>query len=196
MLAKQAKIVTPRELRRVFDHVMHGRHLERDRVIVLLSFKAGLRAVEISGLTWSMVTNSDGTLSDTIALPNRASKGKSGGRHIPMHPELREALLALREARPDKVRPNWPVIYSERARGLSPNALAHWFHDVFRAVGIEGASSHSGRRTFITQAARQIVAAGGTLRDVQELAGHASLDMTARYIQADAAAKRKVVAML
>src|SRR6266480_1045048 len=196
MLTKQAKVVSPRELQRLLDRVTHGRHPERDRAMVLLSFKAGLRAKEIAGLTWSMVTDASGGLADRIALPNRASKGKSGGREIPLHGELRNALTALMTARGDKVRPNLPIIYSERAAGYSANAIAVWFHERFKELGIEGASSHSGRRTFITAAARKIVEAGGSLRDVQELAGHASLGTTQRYIEGDSAAKRKVIGLI
>jgi len=196
MLTKQAKVVSPRELQRLLDHVSHSRHPERDRALVLLSFKAGLRAKEIAGLTWSMVTDASGELADRIALPNRASKGKSGGREIPMHAELCGALLALQRARADKVRADRPVIYSERADGYSANAIAVWFHERFRDLCIQGASSHSGRRTFITAAARKIVEAGGSLRDVQELAGHASLGTTQRYIDGDSAAKRKVIGLI
>jgi integrase/recombinase XerD len=67
-----------------------------------------------------------------------------------------------------------------------------WFHERFAELGIEGASSHSGRRTFITNAARKIVEAGGSLRDVQELAGHASLGTTQRYIEGDSAVRSTV----
>jgi len=196
MLGKQAKVLSKRELQRLLDHVSHSRHPERDRVIVLLSFKAGMRAKEIALLTWSMVTDASGELADCIALPDRASKGNGGGRLIPMHDELRAALAALHAARGDKVRPDRPVIYSERAAGYSANALAVWFHERFAELGIEGASSHSGRRTFITAAARKIVEAGGSLRDVQELAGHASLATTQRYIEGDSAAKRKVIGLI
>jgi integrase/recombinase XerC len=196
MLGKQAKVLSKRELQRLLDHVSHSRHPERDRVIVLLSFKAGMRAKEIASLTWSMITDASGALAETIALPNRASKGNAGGRFIPVHDELRAALAALHAARDDKVRPDRPVIYSERAGGYSANALAVWFYERFAELGIEGASSHSGRRTFITAAARKIVEAGGSLRDVQELAGHASLATTQRYIEGDSAAKRKVIGLI
>jgi integrase len=88
------------------------------------------------------------------------------------------------------------VIYSERARGYSAAAIAIWFHTRYRELGIEGGSSHSGRRTFVTALAKRIVEAGGSLRDVQELAGHASLATTQRYIQGDSAAKRNVNKMI
>jgi integrase/recombinase XerD len=94
------------------------------------------------------------------------------------------------------VRPHLPVVYSERADGYSPNAVAVWFLTRFREIGIEGASSHSGRRSFITALAKRITEAGGSIRDVQELAGHSSLATTQRYIQGDSAAKRNVIGLI
>lgn len=184
------------ELQRLLNHVSHTRHPERDRVTVLLSFKSGLRAKEIAGLTWSMVTDATGELADAISLPNKASKGRNGGRTIPLHNELRDALVSLKAVRGDRVRPHLPVVYSERADGYSPNAVAVWFLTRFREIGIEGASSHSGRRSFITALAKRITEAGGSIRDVQELAGHSSLATTQRYIQGDSAAKRNVIGLI
>ena len=180
MLNKQAKTLTPKQTQRLLDHVSHTRYPDRNRVIVLLSFKAGLRAVEIAGLRWSMVTDASGELADHIALPNRVAKGKSGGRTIPMNAGLHAALLALREAVPDKVRADWPIAYSERG-GYSGASIVNLFDRWYRELGLRGASSHSGRRTFITAAAKKIVEAGGSLRDVQQLAGHQNLAVTARY---------------
>ena len=195
-LTKQAKIVQNGELKKLLDYVGRSRHPERDRVIVLLSFKAGLRAKEIASVTWRMVTGVDGEMADEIALTNGASKGKRGGRTIPMHPQLREALQALMAAKPDKVRHEWPVIYSERGRGYSPTRMSIWFGERYHALGIKGASSHSGRRTFITMAARKTVEAGGSLRDVQELAGHSALTTTQGYIDGSAEAKRNIIKLI
>jgi len=196
MLTKQAKTLSRKELQRLLDRVTHSRHPERDRTMILLSFRAGLRSKEIASLTWSMITDASGALADTIALPNKASKGRNGGRSIPLHDELRDALAALMTARPDKVRADRPVIYSERADGYSANAVAVWFFEKYGEIGIEGASSHSGRRTFITALAKKIVEAGGSLRDVQQLAGHASLSMTAAYIEGDSQAKKNVMKLI
>jgi integrase/recombinase XerC len=115
------------ELQRLLNYVSHSRHPERDRVMVLLSFRAGLRAKEIAQLTWSMITDTSGELADAISLHNKASKGRGGGRTIPLHRELADALSALKTARGERVRPDRPVIYSERAPGYSPNAVAIWF---------------------------------------------------------------------
>src|SRR3954470_1915719 len=92
---KQAKLLRKSELQRLLNHVSHTRHPERDRLIVLLTFKAGLRACEVANLRWSMVTTATGDLADAISLPNRASKGKGGGRTIPLHDDLRAALANL-----------------------------------------------------------------------------------------------------
>ena len=193
---RQAKIVQNGELKKLLDLAGRGRNPERDGVIVLLSFKAGLRAKEIAKLTWGMVTGADGAVGDEIALTNSASKGKTGGRTIPMHAQLREALQALTAARPDKFRHDLPVVYSERGRGYSAARISIWFGEHFRALGIKGASSHSGRRTFITMAARKVIEAGGSLRDVQQLAGHSALSTTQGYIEGSTQAKQNIIKLI
>ena len=88
------------------------------------------------------------------------------------------------------------ILFSERGGGLSPATVRLWFHRLYTSLKMDGCSSHSGRRTFITRAARRVSQVGGSLRDVQELAGHTSLAMTQRYIEGDTEAKRKLVALL
>jgi integrase len=195
-LGKQAKIINDKQVRAVLAELDARRYPLRDRVMFLLSLKAGMRAVEIASITWAMVTDAEGAIADVIALQNRASKGKGGGRIIPMHPEIKAALMALRRERGDKAHPDWPVIHSERNHGLSAGAVAVWFHRLYAGLGMVGCSSHSGRRSFVTRAARRISQVGGSLRDVQMLAGHASLSTTAKYIEHDADAQRKVVALI
>ena len=195
-LGKQAKILSDKQVRAVLAELDTRRYPLRDHVMYLLSIKAGMRAKEVAAVTWGMVTDAEGEIGDVIALENRASKGKVGGRHIPMHPEIKAALMVLRRERGDKARPDWPVIYSERERGLSAGAVAVWFHRLYTGLGMVGCSSHSGRRSFVTRAARRISEVGGSLRDVQMLAGHASLSTTAKYIEHDADAQRKVVALI
>jgi integrase len=78
----------------------------------------------------------------------------------------------------------------------SPKALAIWFLTLYRELGFKGASSHSGRRTFITKAAKRCIEGGGSLRDVQQLAGHSSLATTQRYIEGSSDAKRRIVDLI
>lgn len=192
-LGKQAKILAEAQIRAALGAIKTRRYPERDRVMVLLSVRAGLRAKEIALATWSMATDAEGNVGDALHLSNGASKGKKGGRTIPLRAELREALIALKAIRnPD---PSDRIIHSERDIGMSPIAVQVWFHRLYQSLGFVGASSHSGRRTFVTRCAKKIIEAGGSLRDVQELAGHASLATTQRYIQGNSAAKRRVVEM-
>lgn len=191
MAGKQAKVLTPGQLRRALSRAGRGRYPERDRAMVLLSVKAGLRAGEIAKLTWPMVLDPDGRVGDRIELYDIAAK-KCSGRTIPMHPLLRAALIRLhREPGEGK-----PVIPSERGHGMRPSSVVNWFARLYRELGLEGCSSHSGRRTFITRAARLVFKAGGSLRDVQQLAGHRSIDQTQAYIEGDSLAKRRLVSML
>jgi len=196
---KQAKILTPKQEAAILRHLETTRYPMRDAVIFLLSIKAGLRAKEIAELRWAMVTDADGQVSEMIALDDRASKGKTGGRTIPLHRHLRDALQTLHEMRyvaADPRQPTYPVIFSERGRGLSASTVQLWFDRLYDTLGLVGCSSHSGRRTFITRAAKKVAEVGGSLRDVQQLAGHASLSMTQRYIEGDTEAKRKLVQLI
>ena len=145
----------------------------------------------IANLDWSMVLDAQGRVSGTIAVHDAIAKKRSG-RRIPMHPELRRALDAL--AWIDE--PIGPVIRSARGSHLRPNSIVNWFAVLFRDLGFEGCSSHSGRRSFITVAARNIYRSGCSLRDVQLLAGHRSIETTERYIDGDTCAQRKLVSFV
>lgn len=190
-LGKQAKTLTKAQIDTLLLHVGNGRNGTRNRVVVLLSVRAGLRAKEIAHLKWSMVLNSDGTLADEIALQDCAAKGSSG-RTVPMAKDLKAAMTAWRNEC-GAVDHNARIITTERAATTSAQAIVNMFADWYRALGFNGCSSHSGRRTFITNAARKISTVGGSLRDVQALAGHSSLTTTQRYIEVNAEAKRRVV---
>ena len=195
MAGKQAKIFSNREILQVLHHLKGTRYPLRDQVMFLLSIKAGLRAKEISFLTWGMVTDASGRVGGALHLPDNSSKGKSG-RTIPLNSQLKEALRGLYNSYPQIPGHDQYVIFSERGTKMIPCNVSHWFKKVFKALRLEGCSSHSGRRTFVTNAAKLIIQAGGSLRDVQQLAGHASLQMTQSYIEGDNEAKRKVVDLI
>ena len=170
--------------------VRRSRTSARDRVIILLSIKAGLRAAEIAKLDWSMVLEPQGRVGHLIVVQDAIAKMGSG-RRIPMHPHLRRALLVLWRGCEAK----GPVIRSGRGGAMRPNSIVNWFVELFAELGFEGCSSHSGRRTFITVAARNLHRAGCSLRDVQLLAGHCSIDLTQSYIEGFSLGQRRLVAM-
>jgi integrase len=191
MAGKQAEILSDQQTGSLLVFASATRNPRRNHLILLLSLKAGLRAGEIAKLTWDMVVGPTGEIGHVIELRDCAAKKKSG-RLIPIHPSLRAALTAWRKLTTG----TGPVIRSERGGPMTPVSIVNWFAMAYRAVGLEGCSSHSGRRTFITRAARLVRKAGGSLRDVQLLAGHRSIQTTQRYIDGDSDAQRKLVAMI
>lgn len=188
-----AKVLAAGDVRRMQARAARGRYADRNRVIVLLSFKAGLRACEIAGLDWTMVLTPKGTIGDRILVSDGIAKN-GRGRHLPLHADLKTALTRLHSGigRPR----SGPVVKSQRGSQMTPRSVVNWFRALYDELGLRGCSSHSGRRTFITQSARLVSRAGGSLRDVQELAGHRSLSTTELYIEGDRDAQRKLMRML
>lgn len=198
-LSKQAKILTPKQSDLVVTYLKaNSRNPIRDQVIFLLSTKAGLRAVEISSLTWQMITDANSNISDFIYLTNKASKGKSG-RQIPINKQLKEVLQQLLDIQSSHkyfdISKDY-VVTTQRSRSTSSQAIVNMFQSWYKSLNLIGCSSHSGRRTFITNCSRKITTVGGSLRDVQYLAGHSSLQTTQRYIEGDTLSKVKVVDLI
>lgn len=181
-----AKTVLPAEVDLLLQYAGNRRYAERNEVIVLLSFKAGMRACEISGLKWEMVLGSDRGVSNQILLAEGITKG-GRGRTIPMHLQLREALKLLHKLQGGPM--SGHVLQSERKSRFKTQSFVNWFADAYRYLGLVGCSSHSGRRTFITTSARVLAKTGESLRDIQELAGHRALTTTGRHIEGDRAAR-------
>ena len=192
MIGKRAKILSRDHVEDLLVFAAQTRHPIRNQVLMLLSVKAGLRAGEIANLTWSMLVEPSGEIGKSLELQSRIGK-KGSGRVIPIHPDLHAALLKLGHLSPLLA---GPVIQSERGGPMKPISIVCWFAKAYQAIGLEGCSSHSGRRTFITRAARLVHKAGGSLRDVQLLAGHRSIQTTQRYIDGDTAAQRKLVSLI
>lgn len=192
MSGKQAKTLTDQQIKAVLGALEQSRNGLRNKVMFLLSLH-GLRSKEVASVEISMITDSSGVLADHITLEDRASKGKSG-RVIYMSNLLRETLSDYLKERGD-VQSKY-LITTERSERFSSNAVAVFFHRLYKHLGFNGMSSHSGRRTFITKAARKLSQVGGSLRDLQLMAGHKSLATTQRYIDYDSDAQRKLVQIL
>ena len=203
MLQKKAKTLNSKQLDLLLHSLTKTRHPLRNRMVFLLSFKQGMRAKEIASLKWSMVTDAQGNLLDHINLPNTASKGKTSGRMIPLAKQTLETLMQLHQARSTKgsqlqIKSSTSdfVITTERSPSTSPTAIVNLMKTIFIQNNLDGCSSHSGRRTAITNWARKITEAGGSLKDVQQLAGHSALSQTQGYIDQSPAAQRKLISLL
>lgn len=190
MPGKQAKVLSHTQIKRVINYLeANTRYSKRNIVMFLLSLH-GLRAKEIANIKLGMIRDADGKIASHIELQDIATKGSSG-RSIPIRQALCNALNDYLQTE-HSGRSEY-VVETERSQKFSPNAVVVFFNRLYSAVGMEGASSHSGRRTFITNCARKISLAGGSLYDVQLLAGHKSLNTTQRYIDYDTEAQRKVL---
>lgn len=197
-LNKQAKTLSSKQCELVLTYLQNTRSPLRNRLIFLLSTKAGLRAKEISSLRWGMVLDSDGSVSDFINITNAASKGRNGGRTIPLNKLLKETLINFLEYQKSNrvFDVDGCVISTQRSPSTSAQSIVNMFQGWYRDLNLIGCSSHSGRRTFITNCSKKITTVGGSLRDVQYLAGHSSLSTTQRYIEGDSESKIKVVDMV
>ena len=192
MLGKQAKTLSDAQIELVLEALGRSRNAERNKVIFLLSLH-GFRAKEIAELETQMLVDAEGNVADAIQLEDRASKGRSG-REIPMNVTLRDAIVLYlcvrKKARCKK------LIVSERDRGFTAHSIVVLFYRLYRSLNFQGATSHSGRRTFASRVARQISFAGGSIRDLQLMLGHRELSTTMRYIDGNHEAQRKVVEMV
>ena len=191
MLTKQAKTLSDAQVKAVMGFLSSSRNALRNQVMFTLSLH-GLRSKEIAELEISMITDSEGQLAKEINLADRASKGRSG-RVIPVSKGLYELLGQYLEKRESQ---STYLITTERAEKFSANAVAVWFKRLYSKLGYQGCSSHSGRRTFITNCARKVSLAGGSIRDVMALAGHKNLQTTQRYVDANSEAQQKLIQMI
>ena len=194
-LGKQSKILSDKQVKTMLLHLSTTRMSIRNQLIFLLSVKSGLRSKEISGVKWNMVVDSTGGVGNSIHLTDEVSKGKSG-RIVPLNKDVKVLLLELFDI--EKQRHDFDintsnVIRTERSKLSSPQSIVNMFQRWYSDLGFIGCSSHSGRRTFITNLSKKISLVGGSLRDVQSLVGHKNLQTTQRYIEVDTDCQRKLV---
>lgn len=196
MAIKRAKTFDDKQFNRLMAHIeAHSVMPVRDKLIVALSFKAGLRVGEIAKIKLSAMTDVEGKVAKTINIFSDVGK-KQRMRDIPMNPLIKECLEKFREEYPNaKVvaissQPfRWilargrPIPKDAEFKQMSPEALKTYYLKMLKSFGFEGASTHSGRRTFGTQLARRANAHHCSLRDVQQLMGHARMETTEAYIE-------------
>lgn len=192
LMSKQAKTLTAQEIRRVLDYIATRKHSERNKAMLLTMYYAGLRSLECAALRYVDVLDVDNKVKAEIRLDATQTKGRHG-RVVFVSEKLRKVLQAYVEKVPyisitDK------LFYTQKknADGFSANTLTQFFHYLFKNAGVVGASSHSPRRTFITNLAEK----GVGVRVLQSLAGHRNISTTQVYIDVNDAMKRKAVELV
>jgi len=178
---KQAKVLTPEELKRLLKIVTFTRHKDRNRLVVLFSFLAGLRACELAQLRVKDVMSVQADIveiKDTIYLQNWQTKG-SQAQQVVVNEQLRKEIALYVEKHPYLLEDTEGKLFrSQKRNGFSSQTIQNLFKFLYREANIENASSHSGRRSFITNLSEK----GVSVRVIQELARHSSMVTTQRYI--------------
>ena len=183
----QAKTLTDRELRRVLDYCALTRHAARNRAMVLLTFYAGLRISEVAALKWGDVVGADGAVKQEVLLtPEQVKFGHA--RAVFINDKLRKELTAYIKTVKQRAS-ELPLFRTQKQQGFSANTLSQHFYWMYKRAGLDGASSHSGRRTFITTLASK----GVGVRVLAALAGHRSIATTQVYIDVNDDMKRRAV---
>lgn len=183
----QAKTLTLKEMRRVLDNIASNPHAARNRLMLLMTHWAGMRVGEVAALKIGDVRNVDGSVKHEIRLDAAQTKGKHA-RVVFLSDKLRREIASyLKSLKVEEAR--LPMIRTQKRRAFSANTLCQTINAIYRRAGIEGATSHSGRRSFITTLASK----GIGVRVLAALAGHRSIATTQAYIDVNDEMKRAAV---
>jgi len=191
-MSKQAKTLTAEELRRVLDYTATRKHSIRNRALVLTSFYSGCRVGELSSLTYADVVDDEGKVRDEIRLKAENTKTKEA-RIVFVNAKLKKELQQYANAyKPANAQLKFFYSQKRKSNGYNSNTLTQFFHYLYQKAGVFGASSHSGRRTFITKLANQ----GVSVRVLASLAGHRNISTTQAYIDVNDDMKRRAVELV
>jgi len=175
---KQSPVLNETQVKKLLNSTKMTRHSERNRLIVVLSYYVGLRLCEISSLTVGDVLDGDGNVKETVILKPHQTKGNKSNS-IYLSDFVRNEISKYFEKHSElkKLR-SFKLIRSQKGEGFSSMTIQHLFKNLYRSIGLDDCSSHSGRRTFITTLSER----GISVRVIQELARHNDLSTTQRYI--------------
>lgn len=187
-----AKSLTPAELDRVLQYTATQPYAQRNRAMLMMTVAAGLRVSEVAGLTLGDVLDCTGSVRGEVYLAAHRVK-HAHARTIFINTKLQQELADYIATRTNKS-PELPLFPTHRGPRchFSPNTLAQHFFWVYRNAGVCGASSHSGRKTFLTSLASQ----GVSVFVLAALAGHKSISTTQRYITVNDEVKRRAVELV
>lgn len=173
---KQAQVLNEKDVKRVLAAIAKRGYSSRDRAMFMLSLLAGMRVGEIAALRVSDVYEADGAVKDQIRLNKHQTKG-SEARTVLLNAQAQEELRIY--ARTLSRTGEQPLFVSKWGKAMSPNSLVQVFGRFYKLAGLSNASSHSGRRSFITTLSSK----GVSVRVLAALAGHKSISTTQRYIE-------------
>jgi integrase/recombinase XerD len=183
----KAKALSLQEHHHFIEYLSKTRHSERDLAIYLVTCKAGLRIGTVAGLLLSDVLDESGKVKEVVILRKCITKGSKTITAFFSHPELREALSAYLKVR----RGRSPYLFvNQKNQAFTPNSLSITMLRHYQKAGLEGASSHSGRRQY----ASALLKSGVDIVALSKLMGHSSITTTQKYVHHDDSELLKYVA--
>jgi len=186
---RRAKVLSDQEIKRVLAVAANsGQWSARNRCLFLLSLRAGLRAGEIASIRISDVLDQNGQVVDRLMLKSEQTKGQRG-RIVFLSGKLRKEIEAYLSRVLYRDTERALFVSQKGRRAFTAHGMVMLLKRIYQTAGVTGASSHSGRRSFITRLASKGIAA----RVLQELAGHKHLGTTQRYIDVNDDMLRKAV---
>ena len=188
---KQARVLTEQEQKRVLAVVAQGNHAARNRIAFILSYQAGLRVGEIAALLIKDVYTAEGTVREQVRLSAEITKG-GNARVVFVNDKLDRELERYRAELGQAPKPERPLLVTQKRTAFSPNTLCQLMGQIYRQAGLDGATSHSGRRWFVTKLAHS----GISPKVIMTLAGHKHLSTTQRYIEVNDELMRNAVNVL
>jgi integrase/recombinase XerD len=186
----QARTLKERELKQLLQFIAYRKHALRNRCMLLMTHWAGMRVGEVAALRYADVLATDGSILAEIRLSAEQTKGDKA-RVVYVAEKLRKELLNYVRTYPQSDTQRC-LFFTQKRDHFTANTLAQHFFWLYKAAGLSGASSHSGRRTFITTLANK----GVSVRLLQALAGHRSITTTQVYIDVNDAMKRAAVELV
>lgn len=153
---------------------------ERDTLFILLGVRLGLRANEIANVYAEDVLDARGALKRDVFFVSKRGAKYGKARTLPMRNDVYEALDAYMKKYQNE--PKGPLFTNQYGQPASSDCVQKQIARIYAGIGLQGCSSHSGRRTFGTRAAKRVAEFGGSLRNVQRLLGHSDLKTTEAYI--------------
>lgn len=174
---KQARVLTEAEFKRLLAVVAQSKHAGRNRLALMLSHLAGLRVGEIAALALCDVIDADGKVREQLRLRAEITKG-GHARVVFLNERLRREIERYRTDWTEDRLPDSPLLLTQKRTAFSANTLCQLLGQLYRQAGLDGATSHSGRRWFITRLAHS----GVSPKVIMTLAGHRNLTTTQRYI--------------
>ncbi|TWB18837.1 integrase/recombinase XerD [Nitrospirillum amazonense] len=179
---KKAPVLTESQFRQVVAVARTHDQPHRNVALLYFSVALGLRAKELSQLLVRDVLTPDGAIKDEVLLTRATTKGRKQRLVYLANKDVRKALTVYlderRQAEAIVALPLAPLFKSRKGGAFTPNTMQMLFKRMYRRAGLDQASSHSGRRTFATSLIEQ----GVDIKAVSSLMGHASVSMTARYV--------------